>query len=168
MFKDNDNDDIEVDEDEPKEEHKKVPPKKPHNFYYHTDQNLVDDNVDFQEVQDMQDQNRDEDIEYEYYNMNDDGDDVIRIFNSNKSHNQEIKTKKHNFFKKYEYQDYDDMGQKVIGVMPFLHFHLYLPRFSLSFFYLFQKPFPFALASSAWHSTSSGRLLSLLIPTMSI
>ena len=64
MFKDDDNDDIEVDEDESKEEHKKVPPKMPHNFYYHTDQSLVDDNVDFQEVQDMQDQNWDEDIEY--------------------------------------------------------------------------------------------------------
>ena len=47
----------------------------------------------------MQDQNRDEDIDYEYYNMDDDGDDVIRIFNSNKSQNQEIKTKKHNFSK---------------------------------------------------------------------
>ena len=50
MFKDDDNDNIEVDEDEPKEEHKKVPPRKPHNFYHHTDQNLVDDNADFQEV----------------------------------------------------------------------------------------------------------------------
>ena len=107
-------------------------------------------------------------IEYEYYNINDDGDDVIRILNSNKSQNQVIKIKKHSFFKNYEYQDYDDIGQKVMGVMPFLHFHLYLPRFSPSFFYLFTKPFPFALASSTWHSTSSGRLLSFLIHTMSI
>ena len=87
----------------------------------------------------MQDQNRDEDIEYEYYNMNDDGNDVIRIFNSNKSHNQEIKTKNHNFFKNYEYQDYDDMGQKVIRVMPFLHFHLYLPRFLQASFVYFKN-----------------------------
>ena len=64
------------------------------------------------------------------------GDDVIRIFNSNKFHNQEIKTKKHNFFKIYEYQDFDDMGQKVIRVMACLHFiFIFLVFLQASFIY---------------------------------